>query len=227
MTKYYLHYVGSKLYPKEVFIKEAETVGVNRCFPIPLIKNLKWGDKILLGIYHPKEIKQIETQLTIEGKEEKQDRRKNKSNGKAEVFGYYIVTGLNLVASDEFKMKLMAQLNIVKSTEKNQPVNRQCGSYVMGTSYTVTDDISDIIKKAQDLERDFKTEKIKFFVAGIFKKLTLDIEPINFTRALIPVTLETELALEDLEFLKEVGIILNYSKRAYIKTGKKRGRPKK
>lgn len=54
--KYYLHYVGSRLYPKETFIKEAQEIGVNRCLPLRLLKKVKWGDHILLGTYIPKPI---------------------------------------------------------------------------------------------------------------------------------------------------------------------------
>lgn len=51
--KYYLHYVGSQLYPQDVFIKEAKEIGVNRSLPLRLIKKLKWQDMILLGSFVP------------------------------------------------------------------------------------------------------------------------------------------------------------------------------
>jgi hypothetical protein len=221
--KYYLHYVGGKLYPKETFIKEAEQFGVNRCIPMRMIKKLKWGDKILLGIFSPKELTPIMAQSVFDG-------RKNKTGGRAEVFGYFIITGLNINASQEFKTTLIGQLDIVESKEQNLKIQRQCGSYVLGTSYVVKDCIEDIIKKAEQLQKDFHDfgiEKVKFFLAGYFKPLTLTIEPINFTRTLIPVEIETELELGDLNFLKEVGLIYDYDKRSYIKKQEKRGRPRK
>jgi len=226
MTKYYLHFVGSKLYPKEVFIKEAEKFGVNRCIPLRMIKKLKWGDRILLAIFTPKEI-ELTYHTDLQGKKVKdQDLRGNKQGGKAEVFGYFVITGLNLNASDEFKKELTGQLDIIETKEQNIKIQRQCGSYSLGNSYIVKDSIEDIIKKAEILS-ETRQEKVKFFVAGYFKSLTLTIEPINFTRTIIPVEIEMELALEDLNFLKEVGLIYNYEKRSYIKKGTKRGRPKK
>ncbi len=238
--KYYLHYVGGKLYPKEVFIKEAERIGVNRCIPMKMIKNLKWGDKILLGTFNPGEQKKNcdyckKCGETICGNdteylscfEGKLDGRKNRSGGRAEIFGYFIITGLNLNASDEFKKALAGRLEIVETKNNNTRIQRQCGSYILGNSYVVKDSISDIIKKAEQLKIERKEETAKFFISGLFRNLSLVIEPINFTRTLIPVELETELALEDLNFLKEVGLIYDYNKRAYIKKYAKRGRPKK
>ena len=52
--KYFLHYVGNRLYPKETFIAEAEKIGVNRCVPLMFMHRLHWGDKILLGIFQQK-----------------------------------------------------------------------------------------------------------------------------------------------------------------------------
>ena len=81
--KYKLHYVGSKLYPKEVFIKEAQKLGVNRCLPTKIIKKLKWGDRILLGTYVPKEIQTFIENKTLQTMKEKIDGRKNKRDGTA------------------------------------------------------------------------------------------------------------------------------------------------
>jgi DNA-directed RNA polymerase subunit M/transcription elongation factor TFIIS len=256
MIRYYLHFIGTKLYPKEVFIKEAEKFGVNRCLPLPIIKGLKWGDKILLATFYPQILisqnfcPTCNTELFATLIDEKEgtykytcdkcqkeiqleelisvtpDGRKNKSNGRAEIFGYFIVSGLNIKASDEFKKELTSQLDIVSTKENNLQVQRQCGSYNLGNSYVVKDSIENIIKKAIELSK-LKNEEVKFFVAGQFKPLNLEIEPINFARTVVPVELDTSVQLEDLQFLQEVGLIYDYDKRTYIKTHEKRGRPRK
>jgi hypothetical protein len=225
--KYYLHYAGSNLYPKEVFIKEVEKYGVNRCLPINIIQSLKWGDKIFLAIYKPKEVGII---TDLQGKQSPAfDGRKNKKEGTAEIFGYFVISGLNIIASSEFKKTLTSQLDIVESKEVNQTVQRQCGSYIYGSSHTVNNSIEDIIKKAKELNKteQFALEKIKFFVAGQFYPLNLIIEPINFTRTVIPVEITKYLTAEDIINSKVLGTIEEYNKRCYIKKYEKRGRPKK
>ena len=223
--KYYLHYVGSKLYPKEIFIKEAEAVGVNRCLPLRMIKKLSWGDRILLGIFIPKEI-EITYHTNLQGEQEKdQDLRKNKTGGRAEIFGYFDIRGLNIIASDEFKKTLTSQLNVIESKEINQRIQRQCGSYTVGTSHIVTNSIKEIIEKAIKLS-DERQEKVKFFVAGKFYTYKSHVEPINFTRTIIEIQDVNELPTEKSEE-KTIGEIKDYNKRAYIKKQEKRGRPRK
>jgi hypothetical protein len=222
--KTYLIYVGSKLYPKDIFIKEAETYGVNRCLPIRLIKNLSWGDKILLGNFISKE--RTEKKINLQGKEEfVLDGRANKTGGKAEVFGYFDIRGLNITASNEFKKELSNQLDILVSSTPNTAVQRQCGSYIIGNSYIVSNSIADIIEKAEKLN-ETKQEKIKFFISGKFYPFIATIEPINFSRTYIEVEIEKyiEKSIIDRPELNELN---NYSKRAYIKIYAKRGRPKK
>jgi len=251
--KYYLHYVGSKLYPKEIFIKEAEQVGVNRCIPMKMIKKLKWGDTLLLGSFVPNpsfvpdelcpNCKTILRHIVIEGEDvygcptcqvevprekaikDKFDGRKNKTHGKAEVFGYFQVSGLNIKASDEYKTILINQLNIVSTKELNTKVQRRCGSYTIGTSNIVTNSIEDIINKALELSKQ-RNEKVKFFVAGQFKTLNLSLKPVNFSRSIVEVKTEEKINAQDLGELN-VSFIYDYNKRSYIKKYAKRGRPRK
>jgi len=257
--KYYLHYIGSKLYPKDIFIKEAKTIGVNRCIPIRMIKKLKFGDKILLGNFLSKEIYHIEhcphcykvgklialehikignedvfgcPKCNIEIEREKSihadkiDQRKNKKNGKANIFGYFVISGLNIKASNELKEELVKKLNIVMTRNPNLEIKRQCGSYLLGKSYVVRNTIEEIATIAEGLGK-IMNEEVKLFLAGQFKDFETTIEPINFTRTLIPIEIDSNIQLEDLQFMKKVGLIYNYEKRAYIKKQEKRGRPKK
>jgi hypothetical protein len=133
---------------------------------------------------------------------------------------------LNINASSEFKTTLTSQLNVIESKDCGQSVQRQCGSYVISSSHTVTDTIEDIIKKAEALSKD-KQEKVKFFVTGKFYPLTAKIDNATFTRTIIPVEITEELKAGDIINETVIGMIENYNKRAYIKRYDKRGRPRK
>jgi hypothetical protein len=250
MNKYYLHYIGSKLYPKEIFIKEAKEIGVNRCLPLNMIGKLKWGDKILIGNFLAKdtisekelcpkcriELEHIQLMNVNQGNfedvfgcpkcleevdrdksiKEKIDKRKNKKGGTAKVFGYFIISGLNMTASEEFKQNLTSQLEIVETNNNRIQYNRRCGNYTIGISHIIKNSLEDIIEKAKNLSKQMN-EKVKFFVAGYFYPLSLDLTPINFSRTLISVNIETELNTVNNSYNKEVGFIYDYNKRAYIK----------
>jgi uncharacterized protein YbaR (Trm112 family) len=254
--KHYLHYVGSRLYPKETFIKEAKDIGVNRCLLPRILKKLKWGDKILLGTYIPKTISPTilvcpicKTELQTfplevdntyidifgcptcnkevkeaEGLTVKVDRRKNRTEGQADVFGYFAISGININASDALKKNLYSKLNIIETAEPNTKVQRQCGSYTISLSLTVTNTIEDIINKAEDLAREMN-EKIKIFTGGSFYNVNVVISPVNFSRTVVVVDLEETLKQENSK--TTVNFIYNYEKRSYIKTHEKRGRPRK
>jgi len=250
--KYFLHYVGGKLYPKEVFIKEAQTIGVNRCLPLRIVKHLKFGDKILLATFVPAERQEKELCPTCKtelehininnenvfgcpkcNKEVKRinaikdiiDGRKNKKDGTAEIFGYFTISGLNIKASDLFKQVLISKLDIVAINEVNQVVQRQCGNYKIGNSYTIKNSLEDISTKIETLIKETK-EEVKVFISGTFKPLTVTLTPVNFSRTVVTVTIDTALKL-DIVNNQTVNMILDYNKRAYIKKYEKRGRPRK
>jgi hypothetical protein len=256
MNKYYLHFIGSKLYPKQTFINEANEFGVNRCLPLYMINKLKWGDHILIGRYIPKVIESKELELcpicrtelihfTLEtidvfgcptcqkevthtdSIKEKYDGRKNKSGGEAEVFGYFVIQGLNITASDEFKKKVMAKLDVYETLAQAQVVKRQCGSYTIGVSHLINNTIEDIIGKIKETLIE-KLEHIKVFVSGKFYELpaSINIQPVNFSRTLTEISVKDKLTSPELKD-KVIGMIENYDKRSYIKTYEKRGRPRK
>jgi hypothetical protein len=216
-----LHYVNAgKLYGADVFKKEAQAIGVNRCLPLPIIKHIKWNDRILLATYEPKTL----------APEDTRDGRGNKRNGTAHVFGYVTVTGLSYAgASAEFGEALTSLLSVEALSRPKQTVHRQCGSYTVNVSCTVNNSIEDIICKAQNLANK-RVEKVKFFVSGTFTPLELTIMPVNFARGVITVEIDwhdTEPQDLTVEVLKIVNTLTDYNKRAYIKTHEKRGRPRK
>jgi hypothetical protein len=235
--KYFLHYVGNKLYPKETFIAEAEKIGVNRCVPLMFMHRLHWGDKILLGIFHqaviPKEIVSVPSEngeLTTGQTEEINGRlnkcgKWNRKDGTADVFGYFVLQGLNLTASKEYKDRFTSLLNVVETKEMNQKIQRQCGSYTLGTSRVVTNTIEEIVEIAQQLEVEMN-EHARFFLGGQFFPLSATLTPATFSRALIQVEIDATLTIEEMK-QGNIGLILDYDKRTYIPKHSRRGRPRK
>lgn len=207
--KYYLHYVASGktgIYGKDVFIKEAKQIGVNRSLPYFLIKKLKWGDKILLANFEPLHIG--ETYL-----DKGNPMSKKFQDGIANIFGYFVVSGLNLTASQELKERLYKQLDIFSSNDMPKAVKRSCGSYVVSVSHIVTNSLADIIEKAQLLSKEMN-EKVKYFVGGNFYELQGKVEGINFSRSIIEVEFSDVNNIEEIQ--TQVGFIQDYNKRGYV-----------
>ena len=208
--KYYLHYVASGktgIYGKDVFIEEAKRIGVNRSLPYFLIKKLKWGDKILLANFEARHIGEeikVNDELYIDRKFQ---------DGVANIFGYFIVSGLNLSASHELKERLYKKLDIVSSNGMPKAIKRSCGSYVVSASHIVKNELSDIIEKAQILSKEMN-EKIKYFVGGSFYELQGKVGGINFSRSLIEVEFSEVNNIEEIQ--TQVGFIQNYNKRGYV-----------
>lgn len=224
MSKYLLHYVGSKLYSEKVFIEEAKRLGVNRCLPLRQLKSIKFGDKILLATYVPKAIKQEQILLGESQEAQTFDKRKNKRDGTAKVFGYFTVSCINLHAPDSFKIALTSQLNIVETKDNNALFIRQCGTYILGMSHIITNSLNEVVSKIERLMLE-RNEKVKVFVSGEFTELNAEISPINFSRTVIAVEVVEQIPFKDV--LNVIGYIYNYEKRLYIKKYEKRGRPRK
>lgn len=134
--KYFLHFIGRGLYSKEEFVVECERHGANRAFPSFILRKMKFGDKILLAQY--KADRDKETNLALK-------------QGRAEVFGYYAIHGLNLDAwqNEEFRKRLVSQLHVVATNTGGGTISRKCGSYTIGVSYTITDELKDVIEKIE------------------------------------------------------------------------------
>ena len=199
--KYFLHFVGRGLYSKEEFIIESEKFGVNRALPKPILRKMKFGEKILLAQYEPQKL--------------------NKDGGisefpKAVVFGYYTIHGLNFDAweNEEFRTKLVSQLDLVSESIGRGNIKRKCGSYIIGASYVVLNELDDIIAKVEKLEKEMGVN-VKVFVAGSFKQLAMkEISPIKFSRSGTFVEFDRELEGEVKD--KCVGFIGDYKQRKYF-----------
>lgn len=85
-----MHFMGKNLYSRRSFFAEAKKIGVNRAIPKSALKKLKWEDKILIGYEH-------------------------KTEAKADVVGYFVLSGLNMDCSEGTKQKLKDSLDVVES----------------------------------------------------------------------------------------------------------------
>lgn len=210
LHKYFLHFVGKGLYSKEEFVVECEKYGANRTFPEWVIKRMRWGDKILLAQY-----------------EADKDKENGKSldQGRATIFGYYIIYGLNLDKweNDEFRQRLICQLHIASVNYEGRTVKRKCGSYSIGASYVVLDELKDIIEKIEQLEKEMGI-KVKIFVGGSFHHFPIkELYPIKFTRTGFYIELDTPLEGEIKD--KTVSFIGNYKQKKYLLKAEKEATP--
>lgn len=161
----WIHYIGKGLYTETGFAKEAMKYGVNRAINPMVLKGINWGDTVYVAFF--------ESDKNLFGE-------KLKCAGKATIFGYFTVTGLNPLCSDEVRKKLNDILKI-KETVNGEPaaVERECGTYALsGVSYIVEDNIADIAEKGE------KNGVDKWFVSGRFTPLAdkISIPGIPFTR---------------------------------------------
>jgi len=201
--KYRLHFVGKGLYSKEDFIIEAEKHGVNRAFSPKLAQKFNFGDKILLAQFEP--VKKDEEGKIIE-------------QGKALVFGYFVLSGVTFNPVDnreEFMGKLNSQLDIINITPIGEHVSRKCGSYTIGVVATVKNDLKDIMEKAIKIAKEMEV-KVKVFLSGKFYQITMkEITPIKFHRSGREVEVDVPLESEEVKD-KLVRYIGDYKQKLYL-----------
>jgi len=143
--KYWLHFIGNRLYGIKRFIAEARRLGVQRAVPFHQLKHFRYNDVVLLATYNKIEDEDV-----------------------AHVFGYFRITGLvyNLEEANE---KLLEKLDIVKTVDcGGKTETRACGSYCVGSAYIVNDDLPEIYEKAKETCKEAKVDpnKYKWFLKG-------------------------------------------------------------
>jgi len=172
MVKVPLHFVGQATYKLESFIAEAKKLGVARAIPKNIAKNLEFGDIILLAIFKSHKEK---------------DKKKTKRVGKAYVFGYFIIEGLNV--NHEIMEEAEKDLNIKYTSNITVTVVRGCGSYVISGTSIVENTLKEVIEAIEKAERKLK-KKAKIFLTGRFVPVKpFVLRDIPFTRSIIYVDL--------------------------------------
>jgi len=192
---YYLHFIGRHLYGKEAFIQEARKFGVRRILPENIVKNLRWGDPILLAVY-------------------------DKERKEAEVFGYFTVDKISPVFENpEAEKELLSKLKVVKVSRggAGMRINRRCGSYILGSTYYVANTVEEIVDSAKKIKEE-RGVKVKWFIEGhlkLFKK------PFRvktaFTRSAAKIELEKPIyEIESEEVAPKVQTVKEYRQRRYL-----------
>lgn len=175
-AEYLLHYVGSKTYGMRRLIKEAEVKGAQRTIPFRLLNKLAYGDRILLAEH--RKIDQF-NQATGEKLDPIQS---------AVCFGYLRIFGMSHNLPDDIYKEVLANLHVESFSEGGQAETRACGSYTMGGTAYVQEDIKEICAVIEKVceAKGFPLKGIKFFVRGSVTKFEapLTLEDVNFTRGL-------------------------------------------
>jgi len=193
---YWLHYVGTGLYPRSKFEWEARRLGVQRAVPFHMISSFEWGDKILLAQY---------------------------SYGSAEVFGYFVLTGISHGLPKEVSQSLLASLNVASISFNGGLESRACGSYRVGSVAYINDSVKDLVRKVKIVCRD--PEKYKWFLKGDYHPITpFILRPAQFNRGYQKVDIEG-LNLELQRQAQGVLVwILDYERRTYVRKGARESR---
>ena len=213
--RYLLHYIGAALYTDNSFKEEAKIVGVNRALPPNRLNHMKWGDPILLGRWTPL------PKEDAQGKVIKDKAGRDKQVlGTARLLGYTNIHGLNFDCQnkEEFIEKLTAQLTIISESIEGTTIHRKCGSYGIGATYYVKDELADIVKKATVLA-DTMQIKVKVFFGGSFVDLPpgthVSISPVSFAPGGIYVNLNTSLE-NALKPEQKIAFLGNYERKRYL-----------
>jgi len=189
MTLVNLHFAGTRLYTAMKFEGEAARIGVARALPAFALRNLAYGDLIMLATYKPRpHVLDGEPGDVIEtGKPRSKPRI-----GTADAWGSFFVNGVNVNAPPEFYAFLLAVLHVVRSEERHERVERECGAYEVVTVSYVRESIQEIVDRGEAIAAKLGA-KVKWFVTGnVFRPLAphLSIDNVPFTRTLVQVELD-------------------------------------
>jgi len=167
VAEFWLHYVGSGLYKREVFEREAVKYGVQRAVPFSMLKRFEFGASILLAYYR---------------------------EGKAEVFGYFNVNGLTHNLPKEVYEDLLETVDVVRLDNTSVSVSRACGSYTVGSTAYIDETLESLVEKIkQACERHgVDPKKFKWFLTGRYHpfKTGFVLTPAKFTRSYMKVDIE-------------------------------------
>ena len=165
-----IHYVGKGVYSIPTYIEEAKRLGVSRAFPKRFVKNIEFGQKILLSTWTFTETQKVKDRHGWEN---------IKRFGTAKIFGYFVVEGINLPAS--IMNQLIPKMEIIDIFDSKDTIVRECGTYVVLAGAYVKDNIEKIMELAEELD-----EKVKYFITGTFYELDqFEVEDMLFARTLV------------------------------------------
>lgn len=187
-TKTPLHFIGKKLYTKQLFEEESINHGVQRALPFHQLKKLNFGDTVLLA---------------------QQDQKTKKSI----IFGYFIITGLNHTLPQETIDQLKPLLKISSTQQISTSISRACGFYSIGTSIEIKNTLPELCKII--LELNIPVNAYKWFLTGTYCPLKTPITTDKkFTRGLT--TCDIKIPKQKTKSPYTTTQIYNYRKRSSI-----------
>jgi hypothetical protein len=198
----WLHYVGRKTYRNcDYFEQEAKRLGVQRAVPFYMLKNFKWGERVLLATWLY----------------DKENQR-----GSAEVFGYFTVDSIVQNLPKEVVDKLLQKLDVESvSSGESTFERRRCGDYSIRSTIFVRDSVEDLAEKAKEACRECGVDPndFKWFLRGSYTPVeSFLMTPARFTRSYIKVSfVSTEGDAEPTESKKSLVWIYDYRQRGYVK----------
>ena len=196
VPEFWLHYVGTNLYKREVFEREAIKLGVQRAIPFNLLSSLKFGQPILLAYYC------------------------GRGSDTAEVFGYFTVTGVSHNLPKKVTDELLKTVNVVKIDSTPVAVSRVCGSYTVGSTAYIDETLESLVEKIKQAceKHDVDPKKFKWFIKGEYHpfKTSMTLTPIKFTRGYMKVKIkDLDLKQQQIETRNMVWVF-DYERRMYL-----------
>jgi hypothetical protein len=160
---YLLHYVGARTYGMRRLIKEASVKQAQRTIPFRLLNKLAYGDRILLA-----EHRKIEQYNQATG--EKLDPIQT-----AVCFGYLRIIGMSHNLPKDINDELLKRLHVDSFSEGGYTEQRACGSYGVGGTAYVKEDIKEICQILETIakEKNYSLKGVKFFVRGSVTKFDM------------------------------------------------------
>jgi len=215
-----LHYVGSGLYSVEAFEAEATQHGVNRAMPERIVGTLSWGQSIYVARWVPDRDAERAWKEAHEPPEPVEGRAPFKHIGEAQVFGRFMVSGLNVTGPAEAKAELIKRLRVVGIvSEIPEKVDRRCGSYQVAARYSVEDSVRDIVEKGKGVEKEMGV-KFKWFVNGTYLPVEQFTLPnAQYTRGVLWADVPDSLSVPvrwDGSGNPVVGLVDDYNRRVYV-----------
>jgi hypothetical protein len=211
-----LHYVGSGLYSSQDFIAEATKLGVNRAFPVWLVKQAKieFGIPILLATWEADPTLCVPVDPAKSKAKHPENARKKQ--GYATIFGYFTVDGISVAGDSLIKDNLKGKLNAVEKQIVPLEVVRECGSYTIYSIVETGQDLKDILKAFDETQKEIGGAKI--FLSGKFQPLTpVKIGPTGFSRAGAVAGLdEAMIRAGQVDTIRRIAFLGEYERRTYV-----------
>lgn len=124
----WLHFIGAKYYTMEGFINECMQYGATRRVSLNVLKRMSWGDRVSC-VQKPKGVKGVA------------------------VFMEFPITRLSGLTEGAVRWIHRKCTKIVKVSDGGEEVDRECGSYETGATYSVEMTLGDLAAALEFLQK--------------------------------------------------------------------------